>query len=422
MSTSLRLSSGLLVIALGCTATAPPPPPAATAPAPVPAAAPLAPAAPAAAKKGPVDTLGKEARASYRAALVEGRALHHKGDYRAAIAAFERALAIDPDDPRALAELGWAAFFVPDLDLAEAKTRAALDRTVEAKGKGAALYNLGRIAEQRGKTAEAIALYQQSLRERPNGTVRDRLATLDLAAATAHDVLTPVTLRGPFTTLKEYCAGHTTHDGATIPCDPDAAFPSEVYEGPTAIPRGEGPILEARVLWAPGVAAPSTEAEVLVMLAIRTEKGWFVSPTVADVYNPGAFGIHGSMTARSLELADLVAGGAPELSYRFVSNHYDSDMGINEYDDTSETSLVICGIGASGKPSCTGAIPQEFRSERAILFPEDDEPGAKHEGLYETHYALRTTIAADGTITIASDDAVTDTVRPLLGARRLMFP
>lgn len=420
MSNPLRLLSGLLVLALGCTAPAPAPAPVDIAPAPTTAVV-VPPAPPAPVKKTPTDTLDKEARARYRAALVEGRELHHKGDYRAAIAAFERALAIDPDDPRALAELGWAAFFVPDLDLAEAKTKAALERTVEAKGKGAALYNLGRIAEQRGETADAIAFYQQSLRERPNGTVRDRLARLDAAAAAAHDVLTPVALRGPFQTLKEFCAGHTTFDGETIPCDPDAAFPSEVYEGPTAIPKGEGPILEARVIWAPGTTMPSTEAEVLVMLAIRTDKGWFVSPPVADVYNPGAFGIHASMTAKSLELADLVTGGAPELSYRFVSSRYDSDMGVNEYEDSVETSLVLCGVGPSGKPSCTAAILQDHLSERSVLFPEEDEPGAKHE-LWNTRYSLKTTIAPAGTITIESGDTLPEMVQPLLGTRPLTFP
>ncbi len=419
MTNPIRVLPVLVALACGC--TAPAPTPAAKAPAPV-VEAPPAPPAPAKTEEKKGTGIDREARARYRAALAEGRELHRKNDYRGAIAAFEKALAVDPDDPRALAELGWAAFFVPDLELAEKKTRAALARTVEAKSRGAALYNLGRIAEERADVPGAIALYKQSLAERPNDTVRERLSKLDAAAAAARDLLTPIALRGPFKTLREFCAGHTTSDGETLPCDPDAALPSDVYEGPTAVPRGDGPILEARVLWAPGMSAPTTEAEVLVMLAIRTDKGWWVGPPVADVYNPGAFGIHGSMTAKALELVQLVAGGPPELRYQFVSNHYDSDMGINEYESSSDTSLVICGVGPSGKPACTGAIPQEYSSERAILFPEEDEPGARHDDLRAQQYALTTTIAPDGTMTIASDDKLPDHLRPLLGVRPLTFP
>lgn len=422
MPTHLRVLPGLLVLALGCTAPpdaqAPAPPPAPAAPASAPAAPPPA------ADKPPVpkDTLDKQARARYRAALADGRALHRKGDYPAAIAAFERALAVDPDDPRALAELGWAAFFARDLDLADAKTRAALARSADARGKGAALYNLGRIAEERGDKDQAIAHYKHSLQERPNDTVRDRLAALDPAAVVAYDVFTPVPLAGPFATLKAFCAGHKTIDGDTHPCDPDAPLSADVYDGPTAIARGQAPILEARILWAPGAPGLSLEAEVLIHLAIRTDQGWFVSQPVVDIYNPGAFGIHASLKATALELADLVAGGAPELRYRFTLDHYDSDMGINEYEQDIDTSLVLCGIGASGKPSCTGAILLESMSERDVLFPDQDEPGMKHDGLHSERFALTAAISPDGRIDLTSTDPVPDRARPLLGSHPLAFP
>lgn len=395
---------------------------AAAPPVPAPPTASPAPAAPAKNIPRPADTLDRETRARYRAALADGRALHRKGDYRAAMAAFERALAIDPDDPRALAELGWAAFFARDLDVAEARTRAALARTVDAGGKGSVLYNLGRIAEERGDSAEAVALYRQSLHERPNDTVRDRLARLDPAAVTVYDALTPIPLRGPFSTLEKFCAGHTTLDGESVPCDPAAPFPDEVYEGPTALPAGEGPILAARVLWAAGTTSPTLASEVLVHLAIRTAQGWFVGPPVGDIYNPGAFGIHASMKATALELEDLVAGGAPELAYRFSLDRYDSDLGLNEYESTTERALVVCGIGASGAPSCTGAITLEVGSERAILFPDQDEPGMKHEGLYANHYTLTATFAPDGQLALQGAEPLPESARRLLGAHPLRFP
>lgn len=420
MPTLRRVLSALLVTAFGC--TAPPRVDTAPAAAAAPAADAAPPAPPAKVPDAPGETLGKEARARYRVALAEGRELHRKGEYRPAIAAFERALAIDPDDPRALAELGWAAFFAGDLELAEDKTRAALQRSADAKNRGAALYNLGRIAEQRGQRADAIARYQESLRERPNDAVRERLARLDAGVARAREVLTPAPLRGPFASLKAFCAGREARDAVASPCDPEAPFPAEVYEGPTELARGWGPILAARVLWTAGPSARTPEAEVLVHLAIRTEQGWFVSEPVADIYNPGAFGIHASLTATALELADLVAGGPPELVYRFVLGRDDSDMGLNEIESTSARSLVICGIGPSGAPSCTGALPLEVRSERSVFLPEEDEPGVRHEGLFNTHYTITETIAPEGGITLASADDLPEALRPLLGTRPLRFP
>lgn len=406
----------LFVAPLGCTA----PPRVDPAPAPAPAPAPPAPATKT--PDVPVAALDKEARARYRAALAEGRELHRRGEFTPAIAAFERALATDPDDPRALAELGWAAFFAGDLELAEEKTRAALQRSADAKGKGAALYNLGRIAEKRGQTAEAIAHYQESLRQRPNDKVRERLTQLDAGAARAREVLTPAPLLGPFPSLDAFCAGRRTTDDAAAPCDPAAPFPAEVYEGPTALARGQAPILEARTLWSAGLPSLNPEAEVLVHLAIRTAQGWFVSEPVADIYNPGAFGIFSSLTATALELTDLVAGGSPELVYRFALGRHDSDMGLNEIESTSERSLVLCGIGPSGAPSCTGALTLEVRSERSIFLPDEDEPGATHEGLFDTHYTIHESIAPEGRITLTSTDDLPEPLRSLLGTRPLVFP
>jgi Flp pilus assembly protein TadD len=45
--------------------------------------------------------------AAYRDAMAEGRKLERLGDHTGAIRAFERAVAVRPDDAAALSELGW---------------------------------------------------------------------------------------------------------------------------------------------------------------------------------------------------------------------------------------------------------------------------------------------------------------------------
>ena len=62
------------------------------------------------------------------AAVAKGRELEGKGKHAEAIAAYEQALAITPDDELANAELGWAAFQVKDYKRAEAATRMAIAR------------------------------------------------------------------------------------------------------------------------------------------------------------------------------------------------------------------------------------------------------------------------------------------------------
>src|SRR5262249_7685100 len=109
------------------------------------------------------------------------------------------------DDPKQLAEAGWTAFQKHDLDKAEKLTRQAIAATSDTELRGAELYNLGRILEDRKDKPGAIAAYKQSLAARRNGTVRDRLGTLDPAAAAELDAFKAEPLQGPFASLEAYC-------------------------------------------------------------------------------------------------------------------------------------------------------------------------------------------------------------------------
>ena len=62
----------------------------------------------------------------YEAIMDEGTKAAKKCDHAAAVAAFDRALAIRPNDQAALTDQGWSAFQMHALDRAEAVTRKAI--------------------------------------------------------------------------------------------------------------------------------------------------------------------------------------------------------------------------------------------------------------------------------------------------------
>lgn len=103
------------------------------------------------------------ARRQFGEALDEGRTASRAGDRARAALAFERALAMRPVDPQALCEAGWAHFQAGDLERASARLTRAVHGLDAATGAGeprtlaACLYNLGRVAEERGPRDEALA-------------------------------------------------------------------------------------------------------------------------------------------------------------------------------------------------------------------------------------------------------------------------
>src|SRR5215470_3007299 len=104
--------------------------------------------------------------------LRKGRDLQGAKKYAEAIAAFEEALKLQPDDPTVLGELGWTAYLMKDYAKAKDATQKAIARQPAPNIRGAALYNLGLIDEAKGDTAGAVTAYTESLRARPNATVR----------------------------------------------------------------------------------------------------------------------------------------------------------------------------------------------------------------------------------------------------------
>jgi len=388
------------------------------------ATAPAPSAAPPGAKKAEPKQdkkLDKSERQRFLEALGEGRKLHKKGDYSAAIEAFEKALAISPDDPHALGELGWAAFFAKDFERAEARTREALKRTADPELKGAWLYNLGRIAEERGHKDEAVGFYRQSLRERPNKTVRERLAKLDPTFAEAMSALAITPMQGPFASIEDFCASaRKAASGKPFQCEVDSDKQGEIGRVSFA-GKAHGPYLGVQGVW---TAENENGADWFPYkeyhLALQTKEGWFVTGGLAGENNPGAFGISGQLEPTRLDFEDVGPGGAHEVLFGLTNHIADSDLGLNEASMSKDKLLVVCGIGASGKPSCTGAIPTYHEAERFILSPEGDEPGAKHEGLFKERWTMAASFNK-GELELGSKDKLPDERKALLGKHALSF-
>jgi Flp pilus assembly protein TadD len=118
--------------------------------------------------------------ASYRHSL--GAARFRAGDSVGAIADLSRALALDPELPRAAYNLGVAYTRLGRRDEAIAAfERAVVRDAADVK----AWSNLGRLLETRGDATRALAAYRTALGIAPQVTaIRDRIAALEAAHIT----------------------------------------------------------------------------------------------------------------------------------------------------------------------------------------------------------------------------------------------
>ena len=367
-------------------------------------------------------------RKAYVKALEEARALHRKKDFKGAIKGFQRALDIIPDDARALSELGWSAFNAKDLGLAEGSLGKAIARTTDPQLRGSTLYNLGRVHEDEGDKRRAVVDYTESLRARLSAVVLARLATLDVAAAQAFDLLAPKSALGPFGDLSAACSAVTKtlverQPGAKVTCDPEAASGS-FFVGAVEAADVTTPWLAARVITT-CTDSMSSCATGTVHLAMQTKADgkWYVATDVESAYNPGAFGIYESVAGEKIEVKDRVVGGFPEVVLQLRHDRSDSDLGWNEVESYITESMLLCGLGPSGVPSCTRPIPLAHHGQRVVLSQEDDAPGAKHPTLFDDRWDVRVSFLDGGPVDLAEGGGkIPPDVKPIRGMHTLVWP
>jgi hypothetical protein len=305
---------------------------------------------PAAKEEKPIQkprALNADEKKQLAAALKEGRGAMKKSDHPKAIAAFERALTIQPDDPASLSELGWALFSDGKLDRAAEVTHRAISASATLPGNqlmAASCYNLGRIDEARGLKQDAISEYVQSLKLRPTRTVREQLAKLDPAAAAEADPVKPVATNGPFPSLAALCDSLGDDNKDHTRCPNPGRVPEEL-ESPKA------PWLAAKII--------ADADDMTCHLVLQLAAGWFVMADGFECHEPG----HLDFTVSDFSLLER-PGFSPMVDLTTTSERSQRED-VELEDDKGEKytgramvttgcdeDYYACGVGASGTPSC----------------------------------------------------------------------
>lgn len=126
--------------------------------------------------KRSVGAAEQAAHAAFMAEMQAGRTQTRGKAYAEAIAAFDRALGHEPQQPRALAERGYAKLLAKDLAGARADLEAARERSDDPKRLGPIWFNLGLVEEAAGDAEAARRAFTRSNELRPGKAVQAKLA------------------------------------------------------------------------------------------------------------------------------------------------------------------------------------------------------------------------------------------------------
>jgi len=303
--------------------------------------------------------------------------------------------------PRELAEAGWTAFQKHDLVAAEKLTREAVakaggDRLVL----GAALYNLGRILEARGDKPGAIEAYRGSLTARPNATVRDRLRTLDRAAAESLDPFSPRPMQGPFASIEAYCKKSLdvyTDPAVRAILEPRCDDSIQELE-PTTPAKLPGAYQELRVFRVP--------EDALRILAVKIGGDWYMLGLDPFEAPPNC---HGDT---------IVEGITPRAGALQVTYTIDGHCEHRDWEwEWTERSFVLVGLGPSNQPAMTA--PFQLAVTRTDTAP--DKPPSKPVIAVD----LSATWGKDGSLDLAprrSDREISYRLADAVGHHTFTFP
>lgn len=302
---------------------------------------------------------GAEPKKDAAAALKKGRELQHKKKYADALAAFEQGLAAMPDDAVLDSEAGWTAYLLKDYDKAQELTRKALALEATPAVRAASLYNLGLIAEAKGDRTAAAGRYGESLRLRPNATVRKALLAIDPGAAAQFDPFAPQKLAGPFDSIAAFCKTQPAKeveslDGLDMPC---TCGTLQKPEGKVTLGL---PFEKVEVFRRQCIAADSTNGNGGIgdneyRVAVKTANGWYVGQIESDGFNRHCatdFKLHGASVEQHGPLLALVRFG--------LEGGCGGGLFSNEF--TGER-VVAVAVGPSGVPSATPAVRTKEHDE-----------------------------------------------------------
>ena len=284
--------------------------------------------------------VSSQARAAAVHDLAEGRKLSRAKDWPGAIKAFDRALAVAPDDARVLSEVGWAAFQSNDLARAEIANKRALANAKTPALRAPILYNVGRVAEARGKPDAAKKAYGASLALRDNAEVKKRLEGVGGAASTED---APRSCATSFADTTALCACLVDHKDEIMTFD-------EKVTCKASTPALGDPRL--------GVVGWGTEGlgGRQHLLTVREGNRVRILTELGADYEPGAFGVHNSAKVNGGEKRTV--NGHTVVVVRSEQDDNDSNMAGLEFCINHAKLETVCALGdAAGATTCTPPIP-----------------------------------------------------------------
>jgi tetratricopeptide (TPR) repeat protein len=381
----------------------------------------------AAAKKPPPKPPTAEEQKRYKEALGRGRTLENKKDWTGALAAFNQSLAAVPNDATAYSEISVCAFMKKDYRLAEDAARKSVAFAANPKLRAASLYNLGRVQEDRGEKAAAIESYSQSLLDRPNKTVRERLLALDPKAAAATDPLAPKPMEGPFASLAKWCAD--TRDRSACETNGEPGESAEGDEKPPEFTCGwdtpektldkpPAPYKEIRFFHTECSERGGDLSNADFYLAIKMPTGWYVAGNTGVTLN--SMRQTNELGLDSLEVRDVVPGGAPEVVLRTTTS---SDY--RGTDQTTSSWMNVAGVGPSGRPSATAQILLERQDTETDYgeMEKDDSPKESTSGAtLDAHFLPDGQLEIKGPVKKVGAGLDASLIAPLVGKHALLFP
>lgn len=321
---------------------------------------------------------------SYKAALDAGRAAGKAKRWADAVAAFERALAVQDGDAAALSELAWATLQVGDAQRSYELAERAIAAATEPNPKAASHFNAARAAEALGDLARAKAHYEQSLELRPNDAIRDRLAKLAPAAPRPLPSATLLTACQGLASVDAVCTCLVSSVGqwgaaggleGTVGCEP-------------AKERGTQAQLVV-VQEQPANPDEATGGTAIVLVGKRGES-WSALQVVETADEVDLTETPNAMHAASV-LAYEERGTTIWVE---TTNHY-SDRGAGETESRGEVGLTVCRVGEPA--ACAKRIPLAAWDTSSISAHGEGDDTCE----VRSAFAYRATLSSAGVLTLA---------------------
>ncbi len=332
-------------------------------------------------------------RTAFHRHLRAGRNLQKQKKWREAMAALNKALAIFPTSDRALSELSWSAFKAGDFARAETAARASVTYAIDPRVKAASLFNLGRALEKRGDKPGAVAVYQRSLRLRPNRIVKKRL--VGLGGKVPKLVQTPPCSR--FQTTKQLCACmRTARPGLAVERFPDDPNRFQgVCDAANKVTGG----LEIVFVGVEDTTRSRTQG-AYVLTRVKGNKraviAW-VSEWVHQSYKYEDRAKLGAVEAKTIAGRRVLRVEVAEQS--FIPDDYAQAMGWKE--STGEDWLYFC-VENDGFLKCPVQVPTFRLFTARLLNPEDKDAFTAEYGTSPVRRGgrMNVTLGKDGSVTV----------------------